>query len=221
MGEKITLKNFAIGVKVVDTTVDAVKFGYVPTKENLMKVRQDGLHVVSMISGLNVFTGLAHTVSMCDTYRKDGTFEALKQSGLSAMFLSVPYAIKFVGIPHLGTAYILGVTAYTIYGTINKLRELSSEDMGAKSSEAYDALAHNGVTSLIEEEVILARSVLYSTSIFTISKTTLVGYGISVLYAIKEGGEAFLKAAVCSGFFVVSHVWNYNEKHPIFGKLWA
>lgn len=141
-----------LGFKVLDITVDGLRWWDQPTFLHARTVLLDVTQCYGLYAGVNRYTLALHTADMTrDLYHGEYT-AALQQAGMTLATLAFPWFLYQAGVP--GILYGLVMTAYTGYQALSNVYAFSQERgtaaYQAESVRIYETLNKNLADSALQ-----------------------------------------------------------------------
>ena len=105
----------SLGGKIIGTTLDAMRLYNEPTKAHFKQMFVGSVYTVNMLVGGSKLSVCASMFCVGCVYYENGGIEAAKHGAITLAFMTVPYALTYVGIPYVGFAYGVGMLGYIAY----------------------------------------------------------------------------------------------------------
>ena len=116
-----------IGLKILDTAVDSMRLVSEPTAANAKKVVLDSAYLYFTYSGVNGYSAAVASIEASYQLYQGEYQDALKVVASTAGYMSLSYALAYVGMPYLSFAYGVGMLVYVAYNAISNANSLYQE----------------------------------------------------------------------------------------------
>jgi hypothetical protein len=136
----------AIAFKGVDTVVGGLRLYDEPTLDNAQKEAVNAVQLYAMCGGgfsklsvaANLMTAGYNVYS--EAYLQENYGKAVEQGLASVAFMAMPYMLGYAGIPYVGFAYGVVITAYAGYNSISAVKSyLSKKEEEPVATDAENA----------------------------------------------------------------------------------